>query len=172
MKRMVVGALVCGLVLVHGAKASQIKQDFGAVGAVFAATNDVNQNEVVMYARAETGALKYVGKFATGGRGEGGVNDPLQSEGSLVLSNDHKYLLAVNAGSSTLSVFQVNGSGLRLLGVEPSHGGNPVSVAIHEDLVYVANFGGTYHTAGFHLRPGGEIGLHPQFAADAQRSRY
>jgi 6-phosphogluconolactonase len=158
---LLVGALVCSLVLVHDAKASQSQQEFGAVGAVFAATNDANKNEVVMYARSETGALKYVGKFATGGRGEGGINDPLQSQRSLVLSNDHHFLLAVNAGSSTISVFQVNGSGLRLLGVEPSHGGNPVSVDIHGDLVYVANFGGTYHTAGFHLRPQGKLDFIP-----------
>lgn len=154
---LLVGALVCGLVLVHDANASQSPQDFDVVGAVFAATNDANKNEVVMYARSETGALEYVGNFATGGRGEGGINDPLQSQRSLVLSNDHRFLLAVNAGSSTISVFQVNASGLRLLGVEPSHGGNPVSVDIHGDLVYVANFGGTYHTAGFHLRPGGKL---------------
>jgi 6-phosphogluconolactonase len=165
MKRMLVEALVCGLALVHDVKASQSQQDFEAVGAVFAATNDANQNEVIMYARSETGAPKYVGNFATGGRGEDGINDPLQSENSLVLSSDQKYLLAVNAGSSTLSVFQVNGSGLRLLGVEPSHGGNPVSVAIHDDLVYVANFGGQFHTAGFHLRSWGKL----DFIANSQR---
>jgi 6-phosphogluconolactonase len=150
-------ALVCGLAFVQGATAEQNDQGFEAVGAVFAATNDANHNEIVMFGRSATGALKYIGRFATGGRGEGGINDPLQSQSSLALSNDHKFLLAVNAGSSSVSVFQVDPSGLRLLNSEPSNGGNPVSITIHDDLVFVANFGGNFHTAGFHLRPSGKL---------------
>lgn len=156
-KTILITALFCGLTFVQGATAEQNDQGFEAIGAVFAATNDANRNEIVMYARSATGALKYIGNFATGGRGEGGINDPLQSESSLALSNDHRFLLAVNAGSSTISVFQVDHSGLRLLSVAPSKGGNPVSIAIHDDLVYVANFGGNFHTAGFHLRPSGKL---------------
>ena len=98
MNKWITAALLCSL----GATGMSASE---SVGAVFAATNDPNQNEVVMYSRSETGALKYVGNFATGGRGEGGINDPLQAESSLLLSPDHQYLLAVNAGSSTISVF-------------------------------------------------------------------
>lgn len=126
-------------------------------GAVFAATNDVHHNSIVMYNRSAAGALTYVGMFETGGRGEGGINDPLQSESSLLLSGDHHYLLAVNAGSSTISVFAIAENGLSLLDVEPSGGGNPVSVAMFDDLVYVANVGGIYHTAGFRLLPWGKL---------------
>jgi 6-phosphogluconolactonase (cycloisomerase 2 family) len=43
------------------------------------------------------------------------------------------------------------------LETKPTEGGNPVSVTMHDDLVYVANVGGTYHTAGFHLKPWGEL---------------
>jgi 6-phosphogluconolactonase (cycloisomerase 2 family) len=124
---------------------------------VFTATNDVNRNEVVMYTRTDTGTLKYVGNFATDGRGEGGINDPLQAESSLVLSSDHHYLIVVNAGSSTVSVFAVYSNTLSLLGTKHTEGGNPVSVTMHDDLVYVANVGGTYHTAGFRLKPWGEL---------------
>jgi 6-phosphogluconolactonase (cycloisomerase 2 family) len=130
-------------------------------GAVFVATNDVNQNSVIMYSRSGTGTLKYVGAFPTGGRGQGGINDPLQAESSLLLSSDHNYLLAVNAGSSTLSIFQVYSWGLRLLDHKPTQGGNPVSVTMHGDLIYVANVGGTYHTAGFRLAPWGELQFIP-----------
>lgn len=126
-------------------------------GAVFAATNDVKKNEVVMYSRSTTGALKLIGSFATGGRGEGGINDPLQAQSSVALSSDHKFLFVVNAGSSSISVFQVYSTGLVLVEKKSTEGGNPVSVAVHDDLVYVANVGGTYHTAGFHLKSWGAL---------------
>ena len=106
MRKIVTTALMCCFAVVKAfAGASEWK---GApAGAVFVATNDVNHNEVIMYSRSKTGTLKYVGHFATGGRGQGGINDPLQSQSSLLVSADHRYLLAVNPGSSTLSLFQV-----------------------------------------------------------------
>jgi 6-phosphogluconolactonase len=158
MNRLITTALLCGVAIAHAATGESDDGNDGAlVGSVFAATNDATHNELVMYSRAKNGALQYVGKFGTGGRGEGGINDPLQSESSLLLSADHHYQLAVNAGSSTLSLFEVNSHGLRLLETKPTQGGNPVSVTMHDDLIYVANVGGTYHTAGFRLRPWGEL---------------
>ncbi len=128
-----------------------------APGAVFAATNNATRNQIVMYRRLENGKLKWMGRFDTGGRGQSGINDPLQSQSSLLLTPDHSYLLAVNAGSSDISLFRVLQNQLQLLQVQPSMGGNPVSIAIHDDLIYVVNFGGTYHTAGFWLKPWGEL---------------
>ena len=126
-------------------------------GAVFAATNDVKSNEVVMYLRDGSGKLKFVGRFPTGGRGEGGTFDPLQSENSLIVSADHRYLMVVNAGTSDISVFRITSYGLELASVTPSGGGNPVGLALHDDLLYVVNFGGGYHTAGFRVGPYGEL---------------
>jgi len=160
MKRMVTTALLCGIAVVQAASGNGPKPG-SITGAVFAATNDVHHNEVVMYTRSETGALTYAGSFATGGRGQGGINDPLQAQSSLLLSGDHRYLLVVNAGSSTLSVFAVYDDTLSLLETRPTEGGNPVSVTMHDDLVYVANVGGTYHTAGFRLKPWGELEFIP-----------
>jgi DNA-binding beta-propeller fold protein YncE len=152
-------ALVCGCVIANAFAGGSWQNS--AAGAVFVATNNVDHNQVIMYSRSEAGALKYEGAFDTGGRGEGGINDPLQAESSLLLSPDHHYLLAVNAGSSTLSVFEVREHSLFLLDHESTHGGNPVSVAMYGDLVYVANVGGTYHTAGFHLQPWGTLEFIP-----------
>jgi 6-phosphogluconolactonase len=158
-KHLAIFALACGTAVALNAAGSD---SWGsAPGAVFAATNDVAHNEVVMYSQSETGQLKLIGSFATGGRGEGGINDPLQAEGSVALTSDHKYLLAVNAGSSNISVFQVSPTGLTLVEKKSTEGGNPVSVTIHDDLVYVANVGGTYHTAGFHLQPWGGLEFIP-----------
>jgi 6-phosphogluconolactonase (cycloisomerase 2 family) len=136
---------------------AQTKSESSFPGAVFAATNASDGNSVIMYKRLVNGRLQLVGSFPTGGRGEGGINDPLQSESSLFLSPDDGYLLAVNAGSSTISVFRVLEDGLLLLHKTPSGGGNPVSVTMHGDLVYVANFGGVVHTSGFRLLPSGVL---------------
>lgn len=129
----------------------------GSPGAVFVATNSERGNSVIMYERAPNGRLRRVGRYPTGGRGEGGVNDPLQAQNSLVLNADHSYLLAANAGSGEISVFKVNQYGLALVSVTPSGGGNPISVAIHDDLVYVLNAAGNLNTSGFRLRPWGGL---------------
>jgi len=160
MKKIVMAALLFGAGLASAAEGNGGGPS-GAAGAVFAATNDVKNNEVVMYTRTATGALKYVGNFATGGRGEGGINDPLQAESSMTLTSDHKFLIVVNAGSSNVSVFAVYPNTLSLVDKKSSEGGNPVSVTVHDNLVYVANVGGTYHTAGFHLQPWGELEFIP-----------
>ncbi len=152
MKKLAVLALACS-----AAVAQDNRHAGNEAGAVFAATNDVKHNEVVMYRRSESGTLRLVGSFATGGRGEGGINDPLQAQSSMALTKDHQFLLVVNAGSSNVSVFRVSETGLSLISKTSTEGGNPVSVTIHDDLVYVANVGGTYHTAGFHLTPWGEL---------------
>jgi 6-phosphogluconolactonase (cycloisomerase 2 family) len=57
----------------------------------------------------------------------------------LTYDAEHALLFAVNAGSNTMSVFAVHGDHLRLQQVVPSFGQFPVSVAVHDDLVYVLN---------------------------------
>ena len=139
--------------------------DLGSsTGAVFAATNGVSGNEIIMYHRGGRGALKLVGKFQTGGRGEGGVNDPLQSSGSIIVTPDHAFLLAANAGSSDISVFRILPDGLALASLTPSGGGNPVSIAVHDNLVYVVDTGGDIHTAGFVLDATGRLTRVPKSA--------
>jgi 6-phosphogluconolactonase (cycloisomerase 2 family) len=126
-------------------------------GAVFAMTNNANNNEVVVYTRAENGALREANRFATGGRGSGGTTDPLESQGSLTLTEDHSLLLAVNAGSGEISVFQVHGTQLNLVSKVPCGGSEPVSIAQHNGLVYVANAGGNSNVNGFRLKHSGEL---------------
>jgi len=82
--------------------------DTHSAGAVFVMTNNVDKNEVIAYRRASDGTLQEGARFATGGRGSGGNNDPLESQGSLTLSQDHSLLFAVNAGSGSVSVFSVH----------------------------------------------------------------
>jgi 6-phosphogluconolactonase (cycloisomerase 2 family) len=71
------------------------------------------------------------------------------------------YLLAVDAGSNQISVLRIGSDGgLKPVGGGPvSSGGNePVSIAVHDDLVYVANAGdGGSNYTGFDLNPGGHL---------------
>ena len=123
-------------------------------GAVFVMTNSVDKNEVLAYRRASNGTLQEAGRFATGGRGSGGNNDPLESQGSLTLSQDHSLLFAVNAGSGNISVFSVHGSDLSLVDKVISGGSEPNAVAQHGNLVYVVNTGGSSNVVGFILNNG------------------
>jgi 6-phosphogluconolactonase len=123
-------------------------------GAVFVMTNAVRENEVIAYRRASNGTLEETGRFATGGRGSGGNNDPLESQGSLKLSQDHTLLFAVNAASGTVSVFSVQGSHLSLVDKVISGGSEPNAVAQNGNLLYVSNVGGSSSVVGFRLDHG------------------
>jgi len=132
-------------------------QDSRTSGAVFVMTNNATQNGVIAYDRYADGSLSKQGVFASGGRGSGGLTDPLTSQGSLLLTDDHSFLLAANAGSGDISVFRVSGANLALVGVTPCGGSEPVAVAQHGHLVYVANAGGTSNVTGFRLSGYGQL---------------
>jgi 6-phosphogluconolactonase len=130
-------------------------------GAVFVMTNDANHNQVIAYTRNSDGSLIGRHTFATGGRGSGGVTDPLASQGSLTLTQDHSLLLAVNAGSGDISVFKVTGSTLTLVSVTPCGGSEPVAVAQRGHVVYVLNAGAASNVTAFHLTDTGALRVIP-----------
>ena len=132
-------------------------------GAVFVMTNAADRNTVISFRRAVDGSLRESRRVSTGGRGTGGVTDPLESQGSLTVSQDHALLFAVNGGSGEISVFQVHGSQLTLVDKETSGGGEPNAVAQHGNLVYVLNVGGSSNVVGFRLNAGGATSESPQF---------
>jgi len=137
-------------------------QDEETSGAVYAATNDNTGNQVVMFNRDEDGTLTRAGSISTGGLGSGGagVLDPLGSQGSIVLSSDARWLLAVNAGSNDISVFRVLPNGLLLVDKAGSGGVFPVSVTVSHDRVYVLNAREGTHSpniTGFTLSRSGEL---------------
>jgi 6-phosphogluconolactonase len=119
-----------------------------AVGGVFATTNNAADNAVVAYGRAADGSLAYLNTYSTGGRGIGGVADPLQSQFALTLSRDKHLLFVVNAGSSDVSTFRVEKGGLTLLGTVPSGGVRPTSVTASNHTLYVMNAGVPGRVAG------------------------
>ena len=120
-------------------------------GAVFIMTNDAKKNQVIAYERAANGTLSEPVYYDTNGRGSGGTTDPLESQGSLTLSQDHSLLFAVNAGSGTVSVFSVHKANLTFLNKTASEGVQPSAVAESGGLIYVLNSGGPGSVVGFHL---------------------
>jgi len=114
----------------------------GGHDAVFVQTDNPLGNQIVAYRRAEDGTLSWAGIYDTGGLGgvlSGSVVDHLASQGSLTYDPRHSLLYAVNAGSNTVSVFSVDGRRLTVRQVVGSGGHFPVSVAVHDDVVYVLN---------------------------------
>ena len=110
--------------------------------AVFVQTDNTAGNQVVAYARASDGTLTLAGTYPTGGLGgqlAGSVVDHLASQGSLQYDAAQHLLVAVNAGSNSVTVFGVHGTRLHQRQIIGSGGQFPVSVAIHGNLVYVLN---------------------------------
>lgn len=125
-----------------------------APGAVYTLTNETTGNAVAIFDRASDGSLSYMGSAPTGGLGTG---QGLDSQGAVVLTEDNRFLLAVNAGTDDISVFAVTSSGLSHLQRIGSGGVRPVSVAIRKGIVYVLNAGGSGNIAGFAQGVNGEL---------------
>src|SRR5438105_4091301 len=119
-----------------------------APGAVYALTNKASGNAVAIYARAADGSLTWTGSAATGGLGAG---RSLGSQGALALSDNDRWLLAVNAGSNDVSTFRIDDSGLALTSRVGSGGIQPISITVHGNVVYVLNAGGAGNISGFRL---------------------
>lgn len=124
------------------------------VGAVYTMTNAEDANQVVVYDRRGNGSLRPAGTYDTGGAGSPGALGG--NQGGVVLSDDGRWLLVVNAGSDEVSLFSVHRNGLRLRDTAPSGGDLPISVAVHGSLVYVVNAGDD-SIAGFRIRRNGRL---------------
>jgi 6-phosphogluconolactonase len=130
------------------------------VGHVYVNDNTAGTNTIAVFDRHADGALTpHAGSpFAAGGAGSGAG---LASQGALQISPGGRFLIAVDAGSNQLSVLRIlPGGSVKPVpgGATSSSGVLPVSVAIHGDLVYVANAGtGGSNYAGFRLHPNGRL---------------
>src|SRR2546430_9725911 len=137
------------------ASASASTQASPVVGHVYVNDNTAGTNTIGAFDRHADGTLTpgAGSPFAAGGAGTGAG---LASQGALQISPDGRFLIAADAGSNQISVLRIKRDGsLRLVrgGVVSSGGVLPVSVAVHDDLVYVANAGnGGSNYTGFRLR--------------------
>ena len=113
------------------------------VGQVYVNDNTAGANTVAGFDRHADGSLTPISgsPFSTGGAGTGAT---VPSQGALQISDDGKYLLAVDAGSNEISVLRISHHGaLRQIhgGTVHSGGLEPVSIAVQGRLAYVANAG-------------------------------
>ena len=109
---------------------------------VFVQTDDPAGNTVLAYDRMSTGSLVAAGTYATGGHGgilAGAVVDHTASQGALAYDTRARLLLAANAGSDTITTFAVHGDRLVRRQVLSSGGTFPVSIAVHDNRVYILN---------------------------------
>jgi 6-phosphogluconolactonase (cycloisomerase 2 family) len=138
---------------------------FGAedvAGHVYVNDNTAGTNTIAAFDRHADGTLTPLSgsPFAAGGAGTGSV---VGSQGALQVTGDGRYLLAVDAGSNQISVLRIRRDGsLRPVEGSPFSSGGiaPVSIAVHNSIVYVANSGnkttgGNY--TGFALDEDGEL---------------
>lgn len=156
-------ALTLAVALIgFGPRVHTVAAQSAVVGHVYVNDNTAKENSIGAFARHADGSLTALmgAPFAAGGAGTGSV---LGSQGALQLSADGHYLLAVDAGSNQISVLRIGADGaLTLADDSPvSSGGlTPVSIAVHDDLVYVANAGngktGSNYT-GFRLASTGPL---------------
>jgi 6-phosphogluconolactonase len=127
-------------------------------GHVYVNDNTAGTNTIAAFDRHADGSLTPVdgSPFPAGGAGTG---TGLASQGAVQVTDDGRYLLAVDAGSNQVSVLRIEHDGsLRLVSVASSGGALPDSVTVHSDLVYVANSGaGDSNYTGFILAHHGEL---------------
>ena len=153
-------AVVAASWLAIPVSASASAQGSPVVGHVYVNDNTAGRNTIGAFDRHADGTLtpEPGSPFTAGGAGTGAG---LASQGALQISPDGRFLIAVDAGSNQVSVLRIGpGGSLRLVrdGVISSGGVLPVSVAVHGDLVYVANSGtGGSNYTGFRLTLNGRL---------------
>jgi 6-phosphogluconolactonase len=130
------------------------------VGHLYVNDNTAGANTIAGFDRHADGTLTPIpgSPFPTGGAGTG---HGIGAQGALQQTSDGRYLIAVDAGSNQISVLRIGPDGsLKAVGggSVDSGGLEPLSIAVHGNLVYVANAGpGGSNYTGFTLNPGGHL---------------
>jgi 6-phosphogluconolactonase (cycloisomerase 2 family) len=129
---------------------------------VYFETNDAAGNGIMAYWHKNDSTLELIpgSPFATGGLG---VANPTQGLGpddddnQVRITSDYKFLLAVNPGSNSISVFNIGSEG-QLAAVAgspfPSGGINPVSIGESGKYLYVVNKA---------IAPGADVDPNPNY---------
>ena len=158
--RLGASGLMAGVILASAAGVAAAHDHGRLVGHVYTDNNAATHNTIGAFDRWSDGSISPMAgsPFAAGGAGTGA---PIGSAGALQESADGRFLLAVDPGSDQVSVLRIQRDGslrLRRRGVVSSGGHLPVSIAIHDRLVYVANAGaGGSDYTGFRLGYGGHL---------------
>jgi 6-phosphogluconolactonase (cycloisomerase 2 family) len=138
---------------------SALRNGSSGAGHVYLLSNQAAGNKVLDYTRSSNGTLTLSGSWPTGDNGTGGG---LGSQGAVILASngiegEGIVLLAVNAGSNTISSLKVKGNGIKIISTISSGGIRPISITQFDDLVYVLNAGGDGNISGFRLGENGSL---------------
>jgi 6-phosphogluconolactonase (cycloisomerase 2 family) len=170
---LVLALAVTGAFALPGSAVAAKGNSSAVSGYVYLDGNTAGANTIAAYTRAPGGSLTPTpgSPFAAGGEGLG---KGLGSQGAIQTADQGRFVLAVDAGSNQISVLQVNPDNGSLTQVSgspfSSDGVEPVSIAVHGDLVYVANDGNASESAnytGFVLTKSGELVPVPNSTVDA-----
>ncbi len=115
---------------------------------LYVQSNDTRagQNAILAYRRGADGALTMLGSYPTGGAGHSNPTaaklGPNDLDDPIIASPDHRRMFAVNGGSNTIAVFDIQDDGsLEPVAGSPfrSGGRNPVSLGLAGNRLYVVN---------------------------------
>ncbi len=134
--------------------ASSVFISASLAATVYTETNSAAGNEVQIYRTGADGSLTLAATIATGGLGTDGG---LGNQGALALTENGRWLFAVNAGSNEISAFAVSTRGLVLIDKASSGGTQPVSLTVHDDVIYVLNAGGSGNISGLRVLWNGHL---------------
>jgi 6-phosphogluconolactonase len=133
------GAALAAALLAGGTGvAAAAESDHGRSTTVYTLSNSAAANAVLAVTERD-GHGSALASYLTGGKGTGAG---LGSQGAIALAEDGSRILAVNAGSNSVSAFAVGEGGrLELIGSASSGGLDPISVTARGRLAYVLNAG-------------------------------
>jgi 6-phosphogluconolactonase (cycloisomerase 2 family) len=110
-----------------------------AADVLFVQTNAPNgANAVRVITSRSDGKLRSAGSFRTG---QSGTGHAIHSQGTLVTTQDGHHVLALDVGSSTITVFRVGNGKLTRTDRGGSGGRRPISIASAGNRVFVLNAG-------------------------------
>lgn len=124
-------ALTCALALCFGLAFATPSR---AQDKIYVESNDPSGNAILAYTSDSSGNLTLIGSYATGGNGSYSLQfGPYDNDNPVIVNSSHTLLFAVNSGSNSVSVFDINGDGTLMAvdGSPFSSGGTyPVSLAL------------------------------------------
>jgi 6-phosphogluconolactonase (cycloisomerase 2 family) len=121
---------------------------------VYTQTNSASGNQIQVYRTGDDGSLGLIATVPTRGLGTDGG---LGNQGALAMTKNGHWLFAVNAGSDEVSAFAVTAQGLVLVDKASSGGTQPVSLTVHENMIYVLNSGGSGNISGLRFSRNGHL---------------
>jgi 6-phosphogluconolactonase (cycloisomerase 2 family) len=131
---------------------------------VFVQTNSTAGNAVQIFNRRKNGKLSKGKAYPTGSTGSGSLRAATpfpftESQGSVTLSRNGRFLFVTNHGGNAVTSFRVTQKGLTRVSTVPSGGVGPLSVTVNPSnkLIYVVNEGSPANIAGFKVSSKGVL---------------